>query len=49
MKVGIIVEGHEGLSWDAWRRLAAQTEALGFDSFWRWKPSGYRSVHSSVQ
>ena len=35
MKVGIIVEGHEGLSWDAWRRLAAQTEALGFDSFWR--------------
>jgi len=35
MKVGIIVEGHEGLSWDSWRRLAAQTDALGFDSFWR--------------
>lgn len=35
MKVGIIVEGHEGLSWDTWRRLAAQTEALGFDSLWR--------------
>jgi alkanesulfonate monooxygenase SsuD/methylene tetrahydromethanopterin reductase-like flavin-dependent oxidoreductase (luciferase family) len=35
MKVGIIVEGQEGMSWDAWRRLAAQTEALGFDSLWR--------------
>jgi F420-dependent oxidoreductase-like protein len=35
MKVGIIVEGHEGLSWHAWRRLAAQTESLGFDSLWR--------------
>ncbi|ETX06117.1 TIGR03560 family F420-dependent LLM class oxidoreductase [Candidatus Entotheonella palauensis] len=35
MKVGIIVEGQEGLGWDTWRRLAAQTEALGFDSLWR--------------
>lgn len=35
MKVGIIVEGQEGLSWDTWRRLAARAEALGFDSLWR--------------
>lgn len=35
MKVGIIVEGQEGLGWGTWRRLAAQTEALGFDSLWR--------------
>jgi F420-dependent oxidoreductase-like protein len=35
MKVGIIVEGQEGLSWEAWRRIAVRTEALGFDSLWR--------------
>ncbi len=35
MQIGIIVEGQEGLNWDAWRRIAAQTEALGFDSLWR--------------
>ncbi|WP_089718419.1 TIGR03560 family F420-dependent LLM class oxidoreductase [Candidatus Entotheonella palauensis] len=35
MKIGIIVEGQEGLSWDMWRRLVAQTEDLGFDSLWR--------------
>ncbi len=35
MKVGVIVEGQEGLSWDAWRRIAVRTEELGFDSLWR--------------
>ena len=35
MKIGVIVEAQEGLGWDAWRRLAACIEALGFDSLWR--------------
>jgi F420-dependent oxidoreductase-like protein len=35
MKIGIIVEGQEGLSWAVWRRMTAQIEALGFDSLWR--------------
>ncbi len=35
MKLGIIVEGQEGLTWDAWRRIATETERLGFDSLWR--------------
>ena len=35
MQLGILIEGHEGLSWERWRRLAARVEALGFDSLWR--------------
>lgn len=35
MKIGIIIEGQEGLSWNAWRRITAEVEALGFDSLWR--------------
>ncbi|MGQ4809320.1 F420-dependent glucose-6-phosphate dehydrogenase [Candidatus Entotheonellaceae bacterium PAL068K] len=35
MQIGIMVEGQEELSWEAWRRIAAQTEGLGFDSLWR--------------
>ncbi len=35
MKIGIIIEGQEGLSWDTWRHIIAQAEALGFDSLWR--------------
>ncbi len=35
MKLGIIVEGQEGLTWDVWRRVAVEAERLGFDSLWR--------------
>jgi len=35
MKIGIIIEGQEGLSWHAWRHITAEVEALGFDSLWR--------------
>jgi F420-dependent oxidoreductase-like protein len=35
MKIGIIIEGQEGLSWNAWRHITAEVEALGFDSLWR--------------
>lgn len=35
MKLGLMVEGQEGLTWDAWRRLLASAEELGFESLWR--------------
>ena len=35
MRVGILVEGEDGVSWDAWRRIAARVDALGFDALWR--------------
>jgi F420-dependent oxidoreductase-like protein len=35
MKLGVIVEGQEGLTWDNWRRIAAAAEDLGFESLWR--------------
>src|SRR5206468_775288 len=35
VRVGITVEGQEGLTWERWRRLAGLTEELGFDSLWR--------------
>src|SRR6266852_800256 len=34
-KVGIMIEGQEGLSWDRWRRICADTERLGFASLRR--------------
>ena len=34
-KIGIMIEGQEGLSWDRWRNLCRDVEALGFDSLRR--------------
>lgn len=34
-KIGIMIEGQEGLSWDRWRNLCSDVEALGFDSLRR--------------
>lgn len=35
MRMGIMIEGQEGLTWARWRRLAETVEALGFGSLWR--------------
>jgi F420-dependent oxidoreductase-like protein len=35
MKLGVMIEGQEGVTWDLWRRLIARVEALGFESLWR--------------
>ena len=34
-KVGIMIEGQEGLTWDRWRRICHDTDTLGFDSLRR--------------
>ena len=34
-KVGIMLEGQEGLNWDRWRRICHDTDTLGFDSLRR--------------
>jgi F420-dependent oxidoreductase-like protein len=34
-RVGIMIEGQEGLTWDRWRRIAETVETLGFESLWR--------------
>ncbi len=35
MKVGIFVEGQEGMTWENWKRWVTMTEDLGFESIWR--------------
>jgi F420-dependent oxidoreductase-like protein len=35
MDVGLVVEGQDGLTWDAWRRILADVERLGFTSLFR--------------
>jgi F420-dependent oxidoreductase-like protein len=35
MKVGIMIEGQEGLTWERWFRLAQAAEELGFESLCR--------------
>jgi F420-dependent oxidoreductase-like protein len=35
MKLGVMLEGQEGVTWDLWRQLMARVEALGFESLWR--------------
>jgi F420-dependent oxidoreductase-like protein len=35
MKLGVMLEGQEGVTWDLWRQLTARVEALGFESLWR--------------
>jgi F420-dependent oxidoreductase-like protein len=45
MKLGIMVEGQEGLTWDRWRRIMAAVEALGFESIWR--SDHFLSIHGA--
>ena len=35
VKLGIMIEGQEGLNWGRWNRLIDDAERLGFDSLWR--------------
>jgi len=35
VKVGIMLEAQEGLTWDRWFHLADRVESLGLDSLWR--------------
>lgn len=35
MKLGVMIEGQEGLTWDRWRRIMRRTEDLGYESLWR--------------
>jgi len=34
-KIGIMIEGQEGLNWERWRRICHDAETLGFDSLRR--------------
>lgn len=35
MRVGVLVEGQEGLTWERWRRIVRAVDDLGFDALWR--------------
>lgn len=35
MKLGVMIEGQEGLTWERWRRIMRATEDLGYESLWR--------------
>lgn len=35
MDLGVMIEGQEGLDWPLWRRIATESETLGFESLWR--------------
>ena len=35
MKIGVMLEGQEGLTWERWFRIAERVEALGLDGLWR--------------
>lgn len=35
MKLGVMIEGQEGLTVERWRAIMARVEGLGFDSLWR--------------
>ena len=35
MKIGIMIEGQEGLTWERWFRLARAAEDLGYESLCR--------------
>jgi len=35
IRVGVMIEGQEGLTWDRWQKIAETAEALGFESLWR--------------
>jgi len=35
MKLGVMIEGQEGLNWDRWRNIVGSADRLGFESVWR--------------
>ncbi|MPZ50707.1 MAG: TIGR03560 family F420-dependent LLM class oxidoreductase [Dehalococcoidia bacterium] len=35
MKLGVMIEGQEGIGWQEWRDIVRWTEELGFESLWR--------------
>jgi F420-dependent oxidoreductase-like protein len=35
MKLGVMIEGQEGLTWERWRAIVRRTEELGYESLWR--------------
>jgi F420-dependent oxidoreductase-like protein len=35
VRIGIMIEAQEGLTWERWFRLADRVEAVGLDSLWR--------------
>ena len=35
VRLGIMIEGQEGLTWARWRQIAETVETLGFESLWR--------------
>jgi len=35
VKLGVMIEGQEGLNWERWRRIVDAADRLGFDSVWR--------------
>lgn len=35
MKLGVMIEGQEGLTWERWRAIMRRTEELGYESLWR--------------
>jgi len=35
MRIGVMIEGQEGLTWERWFRIAERVESLGLDSLWR--------------
>jgi F420-dependent oxidoreductase-like protein len=35
VRLGVMIEGQEDLTWEQWRHLARRVEELGFDSLWR--------------
>ena len=35
MKLGVMIEGQEGLNWERWRAIMARVEELGYESLWR--------------
>jgi F420-dependent oxidoreductase-like protein len=35
MRIGLMIEGQEGLTWERWFRIANRVQDLGLDSLWR--------------
>ncbi|MEZ4523517.1 MAG: TIGR03560 family F420-dependent LLM class oxidoreductase [Thermomicrobiales bacterium] len=35
MKLGVMIEGQEGLNWERWENIVGNADRLGFDSVWR--------------
>ncbi len=35
MKLGVMIEGQEGLTWERWQNIVGSADRLGFESVWR--------------